>query len=230
MKILKTFSCITMAYLMLTPTLFAAQNGEVEEFFYNRGYKSGYDAGYDAGYKKAMEAAKDMLLNYKEELKAFEIGKYLVAEHKITAPQIWQVKDDSGSIKISVRGCKIEDELSIADLFSRFNGIPKQKTSDFGEKSGGDKSSQKQSNENSEDFRRSSVTLSDRDGEANVAPDKANRDGSKTYLNVKKSDSSKSILDKANVVYSEDETTYRVLFFNRTEKENFCDNFTTLCK
>jgi hypothetical protein len=198
--------------IAIAMTLNAAN--EAEEFFYNRGYEAGYNAGYEEGVKAMQAEAKKILNKYMDDIKAYEIGKYLIKEKKITAPKIYQERAPDGTVKIVVMKSEILDELNIDDIFTRYGNIPLK-----------DYNSPAQVN----DVKLNSVYLANRDNNVATMPSAANRDKSITTLNLKKTWKNKDILQKANLVYSEDDDFYKVIFFTSKEKQDFCKNF-GVCK
>jgi hypothetical protein len=194
-------------------TIVSAAN-EAEEFFYNRGYEAGYNAGYEEGIKAMQIEAKKILDKYTDDIKAYEIGKYLIKEKKITAPKIYQERAPDGTVKIVVIKSEILDELSIEDIFSKYGNIPAKNYN-----------SQAQNN----DVRLNSVYLANRDNSVAAIPAAADRDKAITTLSLKKTWKNKDILQKANLVYSEDDNFYKVIFFTSKEKSDFCKNF-GVCK
>jgi hypothetical protein len=193
-------------------TVFAAS--ETEEFFYKRGFEAGYNQGFEAGAQKAMEEAKITLAKYKDTIKAYEIGKYLVKTKKLTYPQVWQEKDAKGGVKISVLSSSIEDELNIDAIFDKFGTFPLRAAS---------------ANEEIDDTARNSVYLSYRDSAVNSIPQTSDREQNINTLNLKKTWKNEDILKKANLVYADDGNTYKVIFFSEHEKKDFCNSF-GVCK
>ncbi|RTJ13532.1 hypothetical protein [Campylobacter jejuni] len=193
-----------------------AQNTSTEDFFYQRGYENGFSSGYEQGVKEAFLAAKDMLKNYQNELKAYEIGKYLIKNQNLTYPQVWQEIDDNGLVKLRVLPSKIEKEINIDELFAKYASIPQIKPN---------------INQNLESNinEKNSVQLSYRDSNINKMPQKVSQLANKKTLSVEKNSRNLDILKKANVVFSDEGTSYQVLFFTNTEKQNFCEEF-QICK
>ncbi|ECK2550135.1 TPA: hypothetical protein ACX8VE_001490 [Campylobacter jejuni] len=187
-----------------------------EDFFYQRGYENGFSNGYEQGVREAFKQAKLMLKNYQDELKAYEIGKYLIKNQNLTYPQVWQEIDNNGLMKLRVLPSKIEKELNIDELFAKFAYIPKINSS-INEKLELD-SNQK-----------NSVELSYRDSNINTMPQKVSQLANKQTLSISKTSKNLDILKKANVVFSDEGSFYNVLFFTKTEKENFCQQF-KICK
>ncbi|EOH2571267.1 hypothetical protein ACLWHV_001717, partial [Campylobacter jejuni] len=73
------------------------------------------------------------------------------------------------------------------------------------------------------------VQLSYRDSNINKMPQKVSQLANKKTLSVEKNSRNLDILKKANVVFSDEGTSYQVLFFTDTEKQNFCEEF-QICK
>jgi glutaredoxin-related protein len=187
---------------------------EAEEFFYKRGFEAGYNQGFEAGVKKAMEEAKLTLAKYKDTIKSYEIGKYLIRSKRLTYPQIWQEKDLKGGIKITVLRSEIEDELDIDAIFERFGSIPTREFDDSVE---------------IDNLARNSVYLSYRDNAANSIPSASDREKNINTITLKKTWKNEDILKKANLVYADDGDSYKVIFFSEQEKKDFCKSF-GVCK
>lgn len=205
-----------LALMLSQGVLFASNATSTEDFFYQRGYENGYTQGYEKGVEEAFKEAKAMLKNYANELKAYELGKYLIKNQNLTYPQVWQEVDDSGLVKLRVLPSKIEKELSVDELFAKFASIPTREAvinKDL-ELSVAEKNS---------------VSLSYRDGNINTLPQKPNTANNKQTLSLAKSSKNLEILKKANVVFSDEGSFYNVLFFTKAEKEAFCSQF-EICK
>ena len=114
---------IVLAAALCSSFLFAGNS--TEEFFYQSGYDQGQKDGFDKGVREAFKVAKKVLDEYKEEIRAYEIGKYLVKDSYLTAPKVYQSLGDAGeTLKIQVMKSRIEKELDIKDIFSKFGTIP----------------------------------------------------------------------------------------------------------
>ncbi len=192
--------------------------GESEDFYYDRGYENGYQKGLLKGQQEAFKDAKLILKAYKDRVKAYEIGKYLVESKHLTAPQVYQELED-GSMKIVVVPSKIEKEFNIDDIFDEFGSLPTLS-----------KNKDKEENKDKDPNELNSIYLSQKDGTYNDMFDKANRDTEKTTLTVDKSSSNRDILNSANVAYVENKDSYEVVFFTKQEKKDFCSEFKKLCK
>ena len=64
---------IVLAAALCSSFLFAGNS--TEEFFYQSGYDQGQKDGFDKGVREAFKVAKKVLDEYKEEIRAYEIGK-----------------------------------------------------------------------------------------------------------------------------------------------------------
>lgn len=106
---------IALGICCLATSLYA-KKADADKFFYDKGFSDGKTEGIRIGYEKAK---KEMLLKLKSRLKAIkamEAGKYLSKKHKITAPQIYQVKKPDGSLSVLVKGCRLEGELTPEEI------------------------------------------------------------------------------------------------------------------
>ncbi|RXI43422.1 hypothetical protein CRU99_07765 [Malaciobacter mytili] len=202
--------------LMSISFLFAGQS---EDFYYDRGYEVGYQKGLLKGQEEAFKDAKKILDAYKDRIKAYEIGKYLIESKRLTAPQVYQERNSkNNSIKIVIIPSEIVKELSIDDIFNEFKDLPTLVTTN-------------QEDKTQTDFNEfNSVYLSKRDSSLKDIPDSASRDIKKTVLKVEKSSNAREILNSANVAYVENNSNYEVLFFTEQEKKEFCTQFKKLCK
>lgn len=205
---------ILISFLM--SFLIADNSTSTEDFFHKRGYEVGYSSGFEEGVRKAMDEAKKMINLYSNELKAYEIGKYLIKTKNLTYPQVWQEVDDSGAIKIRIMPSKIEKEINIDELFKKFVEIPTMYANP-------------QSKKILSLDEKNSVFLSNRDSNINSLPQKVDSAKNINTLNIKKSSKNLDILKRANVVFSDEGEYYNVLFFTKIEKQDFCKQY-QICK
>ncbi|TEY04683.1 hypothetical protein ELQ15_08160 [Campylobacter sp. US12a] len=189
--------------------IFAANT---EDFFYQRGYENGYNKGFEAGVKKAFEEAKNVLVKYKEQLTAYEVGKYLITSRYLTYPEVWQEKTEDGTFKLRVTPSKIERPLDVDELFTKFSNIPLTD------------GTQTPSLELTPE-EKNSVYLSNRDSNANDMPQNVDEDIRTTTLSINKTAKNLDVLKKANVVFSDEGNVYNVLFFTPQEKKDFCKSY-----
>lgn len=202
-------SLITTLLLLLAINSAFAKN-EAEDFFYKRGYDAGFSAGYDEGVKQAFKEAKKILVKYQNDIRAYELGKYLVANKNLTYPQVWQETMSDGSVKLSITQSRISKQLNIADIFTKFGTLPVNPNP------------QKATLNPLE--ARNSVYLTTQDV-SNTPPNSADKFQKIITISIEKSSSNEEILKKANLVYAEDDDKFKVMFFNKTEKDNFCGSF-----
>ncbi|WP_086247750.1 hypothetical protein [Campylobacter vicugnae] len=184
----------------------------MEDFFYKRGYEVGFDEGYKAGVVKAFEEAKQILVRYDNELKAFELGKYLIKAQNLTYPRVYQEKNENNEFKFVITQSEIQKEINVEELFSKFGSLPQIEPN------------LKQNNELSLD-EKNSVYLSFRDNNTNDLPQNVSSDSNIKTLNIDKTSKNLEILKKANVVFSDENDRYNVLFFTEEEKKDFCKQF-----
>lgn len=93
-----------------------AKKADADKFFYDKGFSDGKTEGMRIGYEKAKKEVLAKLKNRLTAIKAMEAGKYLSKKHKITAPQIYQVKKPDGSMSVLVKGCRLEGELTPEEI------------------------------------------------------------------------------------------------------------------
>lgn len=201
---------ISLIVVLTISSMFATNS--TEDFFYNRGYEMGYQTGFDKGVELAFKEAKKVLEKYGTQLKAYEIGKYLIKSQKLTYPQVWQEASDSGIVTLRITPSQIKKELNIDELFNKFAEIPQIKGQIL------NKLELTTAEQNS-------VNLSNRDNNINEMPQNPSLAINQQTLKIKKSSKNLDILKRANVVFSDEDESYNVLFFTDTEKRDFCKQF-----
>lgn len=201
---------ISLIVVLTISSMFATNS--TEDFFYNRGYEMGYQAGFDKGVELAFKEAKKVLEKYGTQLKAYEVGKYLIKSQKLTYPQVWQEASDSGIVTLRITPSQIKKELNIDELFNKFAEIPQIKGQTL------NKLELTTAEQNS-------VNLSNRDNNINEMPQNPSLAINQQTLKIKKSSKNLDILKRANVVFSDEDESYNVLFFTDTEKRDFCKQF-----
>jgi len=98
---------------------------EMYQHYFDGGYNKCLEEVYPLALKKAKEELEKKLLKYKERHDAREAGKYLMKKGKITYPEVVKIPDNKGNFKFIIKPPKIEDELSIEDIWN----IPTEKKS-----------------------------------------------------------------------------------------------------
>lgn len=93
-----------------------AQKPDSDKFFYDKGYRDGKVQGMRIGYDKAKKEIMRKLKSRLTSIKAMEAGKYLSRKHRITAPQIYQVRRADGSLSVQIKGCRLEAELTPEEI------------------------------------------------------------------------------------------------------------------
>lgn len=208
---------ILLILISFSTILFA---GESEDFYYDRGFENGYQKGLLKGQEEAFNDAKKILSAYKDRIRAYEIGKYLIQSKRLTAPQVYQELDTKGNIKIVIIPSKIQQELNIEDIFEEFKNIPSLQSYQKA-----NLSTKKQ------DFNElNSVYLSDREQYKDIIPNRVTKNSQRDILKIKKSSSNRDVLNSANVAYVENQNNYEVIFFTSQEKREFCKQFHNFCK
>lgn len=203
---------LAMVAIALSGLVSSINAETMEDFFYKRGYEVGFNEGYKAGVIKAFEEAKQILVRYDNELKAFELGKYLIKAQNLTYPRVYQEKNENNEFKFVITQSEIQKEINVEELFSKFGSLPQIEPN------------LKQNNELSLD-EKNSVYLSFRDNNINDLPQNVSSDSNIKTLNIDKTSKNLEILKKANVVFSDENDRYNVLFFTEEEKKDFCKQF-----
>lgn len=207
---------LVFAMLMSMVSVNADSNQtSTEDFFYQRGYEAGFNNGFEIGVQKALEESRKMLALYANEIQAYEIGKYLIKSKNLTYPQVWQEQQTDGSVKIRIMPSKLEKQLNIDEIFAKFGTIPTIQSTRLGMGQSGSL------NPNA----KNSIYLSTRDSNFNKLPQNVNQSNNKFTLSIEKSSKNLDILKKANVVFSDEGENYNVLFFTKTEKLDFCNQY-----
>lgn len=189
-----------------------AMADNVEDFFYEKGFEAGWKKGFEAGAAAAYEEAKLALKKYDDELKSYEIGKYLTVSKNLTYPQVWQEATADGSFKLKVLPAKIEKQINVDELFTRFSNLPLRTPE-------APTTLELTTNE------KNSVYLSTRDNNFNSMPQNPSATGNLKTLSVEKSSKNLDLLKRANVVFSDEGSVYNVLFFTTQEKMDFCSQY-----
>lgn len=185
-----------------------------ESFFYKRGYEQGFNTGFDEGVTAGLKAAREALQKYKNDIDSYEVGKYLIASRKLTYPSVWQeIDNNTGSVTLRVLPSRIEGILDIDDLLSRYTNIPKRPRID--------NSVLELSLEE-----KNSAYLSERDSNSNDLPENVSeRLNQIRKLSIDKTSENLEILKQANIIYSEEDENYIIVFFSEEEQKTFCNNF-----
>jgi hypothetical protein len=96
--------------------MFLYANPDADQFFYDKGFADGKKEGLRMGYAKAKKEMMKKLKRRVSSIKAMEAGKYLSRKHKITAPEIYQIRNPDGTLSIKVKGCRLEKELTLEEI------------------------------------------------------------------------------------------------------------------
>ena len=182
------------------------------DFYYKQGYQAGYKSGYEKGYQDALNYAKQKLQEYALKIKAYEAGKYLIKEDKITYPQVFYIKKPDNSIQIVIKNSQIANEISAGDILY----IPKLNLNDYSDiYSTANKNSLTVSN---------AVSLNQL--QINPEVPKISKNTLKVYyLYMPNTQSYKALLNKANVPYAEDGNRLKIIFSSKKNAEEFIKNY-----
>lgn len=185
----------------------------IANFYYKQGYQSGYKQGYDAGYAKALKYAEEKLNQYALKIKAYEAGKYLIATKKITYPEVFYLKQGN-SIKIVIKNSQIANEIGADDILY----LPEINLANF-------ENINRTANPDNIKYQ---VTNSVSTQEINKNPEiptlSKNTLGA-YYLYMPNTETYKSILNKAGIVYAESGNRLKVIFQNKKNAKTFIKNF-----
>jgi hypothetical protein len=119
---------LSILSLVLSANLFSAETkssdrvdlaglNEMQRFYYNKGAEDAKEKAYNAGYKQAMDNfTKKILPAYAQRIKAYEAGKYLIKEGKITYPKVFRYKEGD-SYRIQIEPPVVEKQFTEKDLY-----------------------------------------------------------------------------------------------------------------
>ena len=208
---------------LIATNLLASQDNvkELEKFFYNKGYQDAKNSFYEKGYKDALRFAEDKLKEYRAKINALEQGKYLLKNKKITYPEVYQLTDKNGNIKVVVGGCKIEKPLTSSEILALplidkkiYNEVYSNHPSSI-HAVNNDASYQKSSPDVS-----NAVFLPEND---NISlPQKPSEAKKVTFGFFPNTTFYKKILDKSNVIYTIYEDKIKALFPSKEAQRKFC--------
>jgi len=90
---------------------------EMQRFYYEQGYQDARAKSFDEGYRQAKdEFINKILPRYSQRVKAFEAGKYLVEEGKITYPKVFRYRDKNG-YSVHIEAPTVEKSFTEKDLY-----------------------------------------------------------------------------------------------------------------
>jgi hypothetical protein len=218
-NILKGFLLTSTMYVNIlsanTTNATKASNDEVNQFYYNKGYKDGKSVGYAKGYKDAIKDVLKVLNKYRNKMEAIESAKYLLKRGKITYPQVFKVWKNN-NYQIVIVPPKIEDKLSITDLVN----IP------FLNNDVNDFSSNIENNDNSKDNieNKNAFHLQNENDYIKTPLKRTSSLMNKTKLVLSKTETIHEILINSGKSFIETPNHYEVFFNSINEKKNFCKN------
>lgn len=189
---------------------------EMQRFYYEQGYQDARAKSYEEGYKRAKdEFVNQILPRYANRIKAYEAGKYLMEEGKITYPKVFRYKGKDG-YSVHIEAPVVEKAFDEKDLYmlpeisiskcetptAQAVGVPNIDDVDYAQNS----------------FnvpQRDDVTLS-RDSAPEVRKEKV-----VVHLPYK-NEGLVQALDSYNISYSSTKDGYDLYFSNDAEKDDFC--------
>jgi len=185
---------------------------ELANFYYKQGYQSGYKDGYEKGYAQALNYAKQKIKEYALKIKAYEAGKYLIKEKRITYPEIFYLKNPDNSIKIVIKNSKIEKEIGADDILY----IPQLNGNDL--------------HNINDTVNHQSKTVSNavslQDIQSNPEVPKLSSQALNTYyIYMPNTQSYKAILNQAGLVYTEDGDKLKIIFKDKNNAQSFIHDF-----
>lgn len=90
---------------------------EMQRFYYEQGYQDARAKSFDEGYRQAKDEFMNKILpRYAQRVKAFEAGKYLIEDGKITYPKVFRYRDKNG-YSIHIEAPTVEKTFSEKDLY-----------------------------------------------------------------------------------------------------------------
>ena len=186
---------------------------ELADFYYKEGYQNGYKNGYEKGYAKALNYAKEKLKEYALKIKAYEAGKYLIKEKKITYPEIFYLKNPDNSIKIIIKNSEIEKEIGADDILY----IPQLNKKNL-------ENINDTVNHPSTTVVSNAVSLQDIQSNPEV-PKLSSKTLNTYYIYMPNTQSYKALLNKAGLVYTEDGDKLKIIFKNKNNAQSFINDF-----
>lgn len=123
MKKIKNMSLVTLIIISFNSSMYGSNNEsndeftEMQEFYYERGFKDAAKEYYLKGWKNHEKAILKKLKAYEKKIQAYEASKYLLKNGYITYPESYRIKNPDGSYKTVITKPKIEKPLRVQDLF-----------------------------------------------------------------------------------------------------------------
>lgn len=194
---------------------------ELEKFFYNKGYADAKNTHYEKGYADGLSYAEAKLKEYTTKIKAYEMGKYLMSKNKISYPKVYQTLDANGNVRVVIDGCKIQSELSTADITM----MPKAPSSHLGtmESRGNHYVDQKEGKQVVDPITDKVFLAGIDDGSlGGETPTLGGADIKMVYKYFPQTNFYETLLRKTNKVYAVENGKLKVIFSSRSEADAFC--------
>lgn len=191
-------------------------SSEMQKFYYNLGKEEAKKQYYLDGYRQAMSDFEVLLRKYKTKIQAYEAGKYLIRESKITYPKVYRIKDAAGAYKIQIDSPSVEKAFDEHDLFMIPLGMETDNSQQSTKKQEAPEDSGiKPSSDGFSIPARDDVTLN-RDSAPEVTRKKA------TVHIPYRNDGIKAAIDSFNIPYAATKDGYDLFFSTLAEKIDFC--------
>lgn len=189
---------------------------EMQRFYYEQGYQDSRIKSYEEGYKRAKdEFVNQILPRYANRIKAYEAGKYLIEEGKITYPKVFRYKGKDG-YSVHIEAPIVEKAFDEKDLYMLPEIAMSKCESQANGSLGGSAGEDVDYTQNAFSLpQRDDVTLS-RDGAPEVRKEKV-----VVHLPYK-NEGLVQALDSYNIPYSSTKDGYDLYFSNDAEKDDFC--------
>lgn len=109
--------CVSMNAAETSASVDLAGLNEMQRFYYEQGYQDARAKSFDEGYRQAKDEFTNKILpRYAQRVKAFEAGKYLVEEGKITYPKVFRYRDKNG-YSVHIEAPTVEKSFTEKDLY-----------------------------------------------------------------------------------------------------------------
>lgn len=114
---------IIVSSVALASSLYASDTEQIKDltqmqnFYYDKGYRVGSEKFYKKGYEQAILDMVQQMKQYKQTIDAYEAGKYYMKNNKITYPKVYRYRDGDGQYKIQIDPPEVKSKLTLEDIF-----------------------------------------------------------------------------------------------------------------
>lgn len=176
----------------------------MQNHYYEKGYKEASKIYYRLGYEKAIKNSIKALEKYKAIIDAYEAGKYYEKSGKLTYPQMYRVKDGENYI-IRIERPELKEKMTYKDILM----IPEFSSDLLADMDGFGSTSENEMN---------AFNLVTPIQEVNSAIAEVRQ----FEIELPKTDKVKKILSNNGKVYVSSPNSYKVLFNDKNDYETFC--------